>query len=67
MPDRSEYQPLAQAIDEEEEADVSEGFQSSSNRSGLRRPSRPRHIDLSKLDSAFKRFVLDGLCGYLAY
>lgn len=56
MPDRSGYQPLAQAA-EDEEADVGEGSQASQRR-GLRRSSRPRHIDLGKLDTAFKRFVL---------
>lgn len=56
MPNRSEYQPLAQGIDEEE-ADVVEGLSPhiASPRSGLRRAHRPGHIDLSKLDSAFKR------------
>ncbi|TCD64160.1 phosphatidyl inositol kinase [Steccherinum ochraceum] len=51
--------PLAQGIDEEEEADVGEGLSPhpSSSRSGLRRAHRPGHIDLSKLDSAFKRWT----------
>lgn len=55
MPDHSGYQPLSQAVDDEE-ADVGEGSQASPRR-GLRRSSRPRHIDLGKLDTAFKRFV----------
>ncbi|CAL1707082.1 unnamed protein product [Somion occarium] len=56
MPDRSEYQPLAQGVDEEE-ADVGEGLSPVSPSRGLRRPNRPGHIDLSKLDSAFKRWT----------
>ena len=58
MPSRAEYQPLAQGIDEEEEeADVGEGLspRTPPSRGGLRRAHRPGHIDLSKLDSAFKR------------
>ncbi len=61
MPNRSEYQPLAQSIDEEEEeADVVEGLSppapvSPSRR--MRRLARPGNIDLSKLDSAFKRYA----------
>ena len=58
MPDRSEYQPLTQHADDENDGDVGEtgvlpppvtSFR------GLRRAQRPRHIDLSKLDTAFKR------------
>ncbi|OCH91462.1 hypothetical protein OBBRIDRAFT_792290 [Obba rivulosa] len=62
MPNRSEYQPLAQSIDEEEE-DVVESHippqqppPGSSGRS-LRRLHRPGNIDLSKLDNAFKRWT----------
>ncbi|KAJ3484716.1 hypothetical protein NLI96_g5455 [Meripilus lineatus] len=60
MPNRSEYQPLAQSIDEEEEEDVVEGLAppapvSPSRR--MRRLHRPGNIDLSKLDSAFKRWT----------
>ncbi len=53
-PNRSEYQPLTQSVDEEE--DVSEGLNPQPAR-GLRRAQRPVHIDLSKLDSAFKRYA----------
>ena len=58
MPDRSEYQPLTQHADDENDGDVGEtgvlpppvtSFR------GLRRAQRPGHIDLSKLDTAFKR------------
>lgn len=55
MPDRSGYQPLLQDI-EDEEADVSEELSSQTQPArGLRRAGRPVHIDLSKLDNAFKR------------
>ena len=54
-PNRSEYQPLAQSVEDEEE-DVSEGLAPQQTR-GLRRAQRPVHIDLSKLDTAFKRCV----------
>ncbi|KAJ8489486.1 hypothetical protein ONZ51_g2919 [Trametes cubensis] len=57
MPDRSGYQPLAQSVDDEE-ADVSEGLSSLPQPTrGLRRAHRPVHIDLGKLDSAFKRWT----------
>ena len=55
-PNRSQYQPLAQTAEDEEE-DVSEGLAPHRAR-GLRRAQRPVHIDLSKLDSAFKRYAL---------
>ncbi|KAI0081899.1 hypothetical protein K474DRAFT_1748215 [Panus rudis PR-1116 ss-1] len=58
MPNRAQYQPLSQGIDEEEEeADVGEGLPTVASTTGLRRANRPGHIDLSKLDSAFKRRV----------
>ncbi|KAI8972217.1 phosphatidylinositol 3 and 4-kinase-domain-containing protein [Trametes punicea] len=57
MPDRTGYQPLAQSA-EGEEADVSEQLSSPPQPTrGLRRAHRPVHIDLSKLDSAFKRWT----------
>ncbi|OSD06719.1 hypothetical protein PYCCODRAFT_1474162 [Trametes coccinea BRFM310] len=56
MPDRSGYQPLAQTPEDEEEADVSEELPQPPTR-GLRRAHRPVHIDLSKLDNAFKRWT----------
>jgi hypothetical protein len=61
MSSRSGYQPIAQSIDEVDEADVGEGNQASSSRpltntrGSLRRPGRPGSIDLTKLDNAFKR------------
>ncbi|KAH9931138.1 phosphatidylinositol 3 and 4-kinase-domain-containing protein [Epithele typhae] len=53
-PNRSEYQPLTQSVDDDE-VDVSEGLAQPSR--GLRRSQRPVHIDLSKLDNAFKRWT----------
>lgn len=53
-PSRSEYQPLAQSIDEEE--DVAESLHTTSTRT-LQRSHRPAKIDLSKLDNAFKRWT----------
>lgn len=62
MTSRSGYQPITQSIDENDEADVGEENQASSSRPltnargrSLRRPVRPESIDLTKLDSAFKR------------
>ena len=59
MPNRSEYQPLAQSIEEEEEADVVEGLPAApvSPSRRMRRLHRPGNIDLSRLDSAFKRYA----------
>ena len=62
MPDRSEYQPLPQDVDDEPESEA-EGLPSP-----VTNPSSPRHrgnrrmnasgpIDLRKLDAAFKRYV----------
>jgi hypothetical protein len=61
MPDRSEYQPLPQSVDDDPESDA-EGLPSP-----VTNPSGPRHsnrrmsasgpIDLRKLDAAFKRYV----------
>ena len=62
MPDRSEYQPLAQSIDDDNDGDVGEGLpQPVTSFRGGRRAQLPGHIDLSKLDSAFKRYVHVGL------
>ena len=58
MPDRSEYQPLAQHVDDDNDdlGDVNEILPPPATASrGLRRAGRPGHIDLSKLDTAFKR------------
>ncbi|KAF9071700.1 phosphatidylinositol 3 and 4-kinase-domain-containing protein [Rhodocollybia butyracea] len=52
---RSGYQPLAQSAEEEEDVDVTEEIPQPSPRR-LRRP-RPGHIDLTKLDTAFKRWT----------
>lgn len=56
MANRAGYQPLSQSA---EEADVGEVLPSpvTHRTQGLRRPLRPGHIDLSKLDNAFKRSV----------
>ncbi|KAJ3896253.1 phosphatidylinositol 3 and 4-kinase-domain-containing protein [Lentinula edodes] len=53
---RAGYQPLSQLVDETEDVDVTEELPQPSTR-GLRRPGRPGHIDLTKLDNAFKRQV----------
>lgn len=59
MPSRSEYQPLAQNADDDNEGDVGDLLPSpvtaAGPSTGLRRPQRPGHIDLGKLDTAFKR------------
>ena len=55
MPDRSEYQPLTQDVDEDEEADVVEVLAPRPPPSP-RRGRRSGSIDLGKLDSAFKRY-----------
>lgn len=57
MPDRAEYQPLAQDVDDDRDEGVAEVLPSpvTASRHGLRRPHRPGNIDLSKLDNAFKR------------
>lgn len=58
MSNRAGYQPLPQIIDEED--DVGEGGEAGhvnlpTATRGLRRTGRPRSIDLTKLDNAFKR------------
>jgi hypothetical protein len=55
MPDRSEYQALAQHDEEDEEELLLPGPVTAPKRQ--RRLSRPSHIDLSKLDNAFKRYA----------
>ena len=64
MPDRSEYQPLTQNADDD--GDVGGGLPQpvTSSFRGMRRAQRPGHIDLSKLDTAFKRYVLASLDHY---
>lgn len=60
MPDRAEYQPLAQDFDDNNsEGDVAEVLPSpvTASRRGLRRGHRPGNIDLGKLDHAFKRWT----------
>ncbi|OBZ68177.1 Phosphatidylinositol 4-kinase lsb6 [Grifola frondosa] len=56
MPNRSDYQPLAQDADDAE-SDVGEGLPQPPQPTRSRRSQRPVHIDLSKLDSAFKRWT----------
>ena len=51
MPNRSDYQPLAQSA--EEYADVASEAPSGARQ---KKPGRPGAIDLSKLDAAFKRY-----------
>ena len=62
MPNRSEYQPLAQNVDADDESDVGDVLPTPVTAAGpsrgLRRPQRPGHIDLSKLDTAFKRYAV---------
>ncbi|KAF5393341.1 hypothetical protein D9757_000569 [Collybiopsis confluens] len=53
---RAGYQPLSQSTDHAEDLDVTEQLPQPSTR-GLRRPGRPGHIDLRKLDTAFKRWT----------
>ncbi|PSS37814.1 hypothetical protein PHLCEN_2v282 [Hermanssonia centrifuga] len=58
MVDRSEYQPLTQDVDDHDDGDVGETLPApvtASTSRGIRRAQRPGHIDLSKLDTAFKR------------
>lgn len=58
---RQGYQPLSQSVDEAEDpnqdVDVTEELPQHSVRrsSRIERSNRPRHIDLTKLDNAFKR------------
>ena len=52
MPNRSDYQPLAQSADIDEDLETTQ----QRNRRGLKHPLRPGPIDLSKLDAAFKRY-----------
>jgi hypothetical protein len=50
----SGYQRLVQSVDEEAEVGASSSSPTQLTR-GVRRAPRPGHIDLSKLDTAFKR------------
>ncbi|KAF9268865.1 hypothetical protein L218DRAFT_918023 [Marasmius fiardii PR-910] len=58
---RAGYQPLSQSIEEGEEdiavLDTESPKPAKSSTRGLRRPGRPGHIDLTKLDNAFKRWT----------
>ncbi|KAH9998443.1 phosphatidylinositol 3 and 4-kinase-domain-containing protein [Russula compacta] len=61
MPDRSDYQPLPQAPDDEPDLDA-EDFSTATSPSqprvrGIRRMNAPGAIDLRKLDAAFKRWT----------
>ncbi|KAJ4483446.1 phosphatidylinositol 3 and 4-kinase-domain-containing protein [Lentinula aciculospora] len=53
---RAGYQPLSQSVDDTEDVDVTEERPRHTVRE-LRRPGRPGHIDLTKLDNAFKRWT----------
>lgn len=55
MPNRSDYQPLAQSADTNDAVPTTP---QRSSRRGLKRALRPGPIDLSKLDAAFKRWVV---------
>jgi phosphatidylinositol 4-kinase type 2 len=56
MPDRAEYQPLVQDVDDDDVPEVLPlPVTVPTSRRGLRRSPRPGNIDLSKLDHAFKR------------
>lgn len=64
MPDRSDYQPLPQAPDDEPDLDA-EDFSTATATSlsqprvrGTRRMNAPGAIDMRKLDAAFKRYAL---------
>ncbi|KAI0341916.1 hypothetical protein BDW22DRAFT_1331270 [Trametopsis cervina] len=61
MPNRAEYQPLAQNVDYDNEDDVGDlptpVTASAGPSRGMQRAQRPGHIDLSKLDTAFKRWT----------
>jgi phosphatidylinositol 4-kinase type 2 len=58
MPSTAGYEPLPQHVEEDEET-VNGGdrdhIAKPSHQQALKRPFKPGHIDLSKLDSAFKR------------
>lgn len=57
---RAGYQPLSQSVDEAEDVDVTEELPGQSTvlpPGRMERTNRPRHIDLTKLDNAFKRQV----------
>ncbi|ESK85210.1 phosphatidylinositol 4-kinase type ii subunit alpha [Moniliophthora roreri MCA 2997] len=51
------YQPLSQSVDDEDVADVEAQASNAPTTRGLRRAGRPGHIDLTKLDNAFKRWT----------
>ena len=59
MPSSAGYEPLPQHVEEDEET-VNGGdpdhIAKPSHRQTLKRPYKPGHIDLSKLDNAFKRY-----------
>ncbi|EGO00294.1 hypothetical protein SERLA73DRAFT_107341 [Serpula lacrymans var. lacrymans S7.3] len=56
MPSSTGYEPLPQSGDEETYIEGQESFAKPAPHES-RRPHRPGHIDLSKLDSAFKRWT----------
>ncbi|THH04986.1 hypothetical protein EW146_g10024 [Bondarzewia mesenterica] len=67
MPNRSEYQPLPQSLDEEETDVGEEGLPAPATQPsatatgrrgrGIKRSHHPGNIDLRKLDNAFKRWT----------
>ncbi|KAK7045573.1 Phosphatidylinositol 4-kinase LSB6 [Paramarasmius palmivorus] len=54
---RAGYQPLSQTGDDDDVADLEAQSSNPPPTRGLRRAGRPGHIDLTKLDNAFKRWT----------
>lgn len=61
MPDSSGYQRLPQDLEDETlvEEQVEEDHTKAARGRTLRRAHKPGHIDLRKLDNAFKRYASD--------
>ena len=59
MPSSAGYEPLPQHVEEDEQtvngSPDSNHVAKPSGKKSLKRPYKPGHIDLSKLDNAFKR------------
>lgn len=66
MPTSAGYEPLPQHAEEDEAVNGGDHAQTvkPSRRQALKRPYKPGHIDLSKLDNAFKRYVVGFLQGH---
>lgn len=63
MPDSSGYQQLPQDLEDETEEQVQEDHTKATRGRSLRRAHKPGHIDLRKLDNAFKRYASNSLVG----